>query len=74
MNKLIEVTRLRNHFEDGITYKKILIGTEHIISVEPSKTGGRPCTKIQSRAAMVTSWHVDETVEQIKKLIEDGKR
>jgi len=54
--------------------EKILIGTESIIAVMPlesAKFNGLviDCTKIQSRGAMVETFYVHESVDQIYKLV-----
>lgn len=54
--------------------EKILVGTENIIAVKAHnlkpQTGGMiPCTKIQSRGAMVETNYVEESVDEIYNLV-----
>jgi hypothetical protein len=63
---LIKLTNIKD--------EKILIGTESIISTEPfilkSQTLGEVyCTRIRSRGAMVETFYVHESVDQIYKLV-----
>jgi hypothetical protein len=72
MELLLKLTEVRFDV-DSKTVKEnpILIGVESIISVERKKIKGYltnfvlECTEISSRAAMVTSFNVKETVEEI---------
>jgi hypothetical protein len=54
--------------------EKILIGTESIIGAEPfilkPQAGGEVyCTRIRSRGAMVETFYVHESVDQIYNLV-----
>ncbi len=72
MELLLKLTEVRFDVDTkSVKENPILIGVESIISVERKKIKGYQmnfvleCTHIESRAAMVTSFNVKESVEEI---------
>lgn len=66
------VIKLTEVMSNHVT-RKVLIGTESIITVKPNSNtilkDFKDYTKIESRAAMVTSTIVKESVEEINDII-----
>lgn len=75
METLLKLTKVRyDSNTKTVKEEPILIGVESIISVEGKTIDFYPtsfllkCTEINSRAAMVTSFNVKESVEEIYQL------
>lgn len=80
-NKVIKLTEFYRDENETLKYTPILIGVDSIISVrrEKSRRYGSwerdialEITRIESRAAMVTSFEVTESVEEVWELINKG--
>lgn len=73
MKTVIKVTEILVE-NNSIVNRTVLIGVENIIKIAHKNVnwygiGIFDCTKIESRGAMVTTTYVNESVEEIYKLI-----
>ena len=73
MKTVIKVTEILVE-NKSIANRTVLIGVENIIKIARTKVdwfgiGKFECTKIESRGAMITTTYVNESVEEIYKLI-----
>jgi hypothetical protein len=69
MEKLLKLSKVWKDKEGRLMEKPILIGVESIINVEEGYLG----TTIESRAAMVTSCTVKESVEEIYQMYKSNQ-
>lgn len=77
---LLKLTEIHVGTYGNPTYYEnpILIGTESVISMQPhiKQCGGGDyiCTEIRSRAAMVDTFFVKESIEEIHKMYKNEQR